>query len=314
MVRVLLPGLYNNERRTPFLNQEESAIFYEKGLRPAIAAIMGPLVAEWPPTYNSEMFRARGKDGKLAFQTKTVGNWLVRRIGDKLREKLSENNVPWGQGLVFLHQIRGVKASNGHTPTMLAAHDALEELLTANDITPDAHLGGHWWVDVGLEISSLWEECLAWRTDSHFHVIKNVLAIPSQHARRITQPGSSKYMRDMTSHLTAVSGCRVSPGIRAQGPFNALYFQMYMTDKSITYRPDGNHFGKFLRGQDILRGRADNYCHDLYEVYREASQKNYSLARVEVRVPLAEATNILLDIDIEVFRGGLVCFDPSIWW
>lgn len=196
----------------------------------------------------------------------------------------------------------------------MAAEDALEELMTMNNIADNAFEEGRWWVDVGLEIASLWEDCLAWRTDSHYHVVKNVLDIRTSHARRITQPGSSKYMRDLTSHLTTVSGCRISPGVRAQGPHEAVYFQMYTTDKSITYRPDGNHFGKFLRGQDIIKGKSDDYCHDLYEVYREASEKNYSLARVEVRVPLSNTNDVLLDLDVDVFRNSLVSFDPSVWW
>lgn len=89
---------------------------------------------------------------------------------------------------------------------------------------------------------------------------------------------------------------------------------MYTTDKSITYRQDGSHFGKFLLGKDILKGKADDYCHDLYEVYREASVKNYSLARVEVRVPFAEAAHVLVDRDIRIFRKGLVSIDPVVWW
>lgn len=314
MIRVLLPGLYSEERRTPFLTQTDLATFYEKGLRPAVEEIGGDAVAEWPPTYSAEMFRARGKNGTLSFQTKTIPDWIIGALGDYLRASLAENHVAWGEGLMFLHQIRGVKASNVHTPTRTAASESLQELFAANNLTAECQTEGHWWVDVGLELSSLERKCLAWRTDSHFSVVKHVLGIPDRTAERITQPGSSKYVRDMTSHLTAVSGCRISPGIRAQGPREAVYLQLYTTDKSITYRPEGAHFGKFLKGQDILKGKADDYCHDLYEVYREASEKNYSLARIEVRVPFSKAADVMSTVNVETFRRGLVSIDPVIWW
>ncbi|KAF9470635.1 hypothetical protein BDN70DRAFT_901951, partial [Pholiota conissans] len=314
MIRVLLPGLYNGQRRNPFLTQEELATFYEKGLRPTAVRLAGPSASEWPPSYSAEMFRARGKNGTLSFQTKTLPSWRVGPLGDCLRTCLASNGVSWGAGLVFLHQIRGVKGSSGHSVTADAATEAMDDFLLENSFIDDALLTGDWWVDVGLEIASIDEQCLAWRTDSHYHVAKDALKITEHHARRITRPGSSKYIRDMTSHLPSVSGCRISPGVRAQGPYEALYLQTYTTDKAITYRPEGSHFGKFLRGEDIISGKADDYCRGLYDLYRQATDKNPSRARIELRVPMQHASRVLLDVDIDHFRDGLVIFDPIVWW
>ncbi|KAF9470974.1 hypothetical protein BDN70DRAFT_939291 [Pholiota conissans] len=311
MIRVLLPGLYSPQRRNSFLNQTELATFYEKGLRPAVESLTAISAAEWPPTYSAEMFRARGKNGTLSFQTKTLSSWLAPSLGKRIRDTLVTNNVSWARGLVFLHQIRGVKASNGHSLDLLAAEEAWSDLVLEHDIAPDA---GDWWVDVGLEITSNLKKCLAWRTDSHFHVVKDVLKISEKNAARITRPGSSKYLRDMTSHLTSVSGCRISPGARAKGPYHVKYLQMYATDKSITYRPDGKNFGKFLKGDDIIKGKADDYCRNLYELYREAIGKNYAHARIEIRVPLKFAGSALIDISVALFRDALVIFDPVVWW
>ncbi|KAF8950009.1 hypothetical protein BDZ97DRAFT_1771900, partial [Flammula alnicola] len=225
MIRALLPGLYDKERKSPFLSQHELAVFYEKGLRPAVEVLLESGAAEWPPTYTAEMFRARGKNGTLSFQTKTMPKWHVKRLGDEIRRALSENDIPWGAGLVFLHQIRGVKTSNVHTPVRAAATTAFEEFLQDHKFVQEALLTGDWWIDVGVEIASQDMQSLAWRTDSHFHIVKSVVKISTRHANRITRPGSSKYIRDMTSHLTAVSGCRISPGVRAQGPYDVNYFQ-----------------------------------------------------------------------------------------
>ena len=85
MIRVLLPGLYDGERRSPFLKQHELATFYEKGLRPAVVRLAGASSSEWPPTYSAEMFRARGKNGTLSFQTKTLSAWLVKDLGNLIR-------------------------------------------------------------------------------------------------------------------------------------------------------------------------------------------------------------------------------------
>ena len=118
----------------------------------------------------------------------------------------------------------------------------------------------------------------------------------------------------MTSHLTSASGCRITPGIRAQGPYDVLYLQMYTTDKSITYRPEGTHFGKFLKGEDIIKGKAADYCYGLYELYRHAAEKNPSLARLEIRVPIVYASDVLLHMDAGRIRDALVIFDRTVWW
>jgi hypothetical protein len=300
-------------------------IFYEKGLRPAVVELLGDQSAEWPPTYSGEMFRARGTTGKLSFQSKILPAWLTGSLGDTIRSKLAANGVPWGADLVFLHQIRGVKAGNGHLGEPESVKVSFEEMLEAHCFHPDALITGDWWVDIGLEIASWIDiglgpnkrkapQCLAWRTDSHHRIVKSTLAISTAAATRITRPGSSKYIRDMTSHLTAVSGCRISPGVRAEGPFQAKYLQLYTTDKSVTYHLEGAHCSKFIKGGDILKGKADDYCHDLYELYRQAAGKNHSLARAEIRVPIEHATRAMVNVHINTMRDCLVSFGRVVWW
>jgi hypothetical protein len=313
MIRVLFPALCADGRSSS-LTQDEQRTFYELGFRPAVLEILGPSAADWPPDYESEMFRARGHNGQLSFVTKVLPGWLVNQLGEKIREHLSENDVSWGDGLVFLHQIRGVKNSSQHTPRREASKTSLEEWLQANSLDEQDLLLGEWWVDVGLQISSGIGECLAWRTDSHFHLVEEVLQISTYHAHRITAISSSKYARDMTSHLTEVSGCRISPGARAEGPFSVKYLQLYTTDKSLTYRQDNGHHGKYLTCRDVLAGKAEGYCQNLYNVYIAAIKDNFSLARVEVRVPLRHATEVLLDLRREAICRWLVSFPRVVWW
>lgn len=313
MIRALFPALCA-DGRSPFLTQEEQRIFYEQGFRPAVVELLGASASDWPPTYDSEMFRARGHNGQLTFMSKMLPEWHVNLLGDKIRECLHRNEVSWGEGLVFLHQIRGVKNSSQHTPLHDDGEIALEEWLDENFLKMEDLLLGEWWVDVGLQISSDKGECLAWRTDSHFHVVQEVLRIPEHHAYRITSITSSKYTRDMTSHLTAVSGCRISPGARAEGPFSVQYLQLYTTDKSLTYRQDQGHHGKFITCRDVLAGKAESYCGNLYDVYLAAIKDNFSLARIEVRVPIRHAKSVLLDLRRQTIRRWLVSFPRVVWW
>lgn len=312
MIRVLLPGLYSDTRKSPLLSQDEMRIFYEQGFRPAMVDLDEVGATEWPSTYDNEMFRARGNRGTLSFQSKVIDSLTGVALGDKIRECLRENgHEDYATGLVFLHQIRGVKSTTIHQPTATSATQALRSFLTNHSI----RIGhGRWWIDIGLEISSDDNNCLAWRTDSHPHVAKNVLRILANTAKRVTSPGSSKGTRDILSGMPGVSGLRLSPGARAQGAFRAQYLQLYTTDKATIYRPDNGHYGKYLTCSDVLKGKDDAFIDKLYTLYRDAIGKNTSCARVECRVPLEFANSVLLDFSESLARRSLVSFHPTTFW
>ncbi|TFK60184.1 hypothetical protein BDN72DRAFT_905193 [Pluteus cervinus] len=313
-LRVYIPELYDEGSAYPFLTQHQQATFYESGLRPAMEELIGDKVHEWPTTYEAEMFRARARSGALKFQSKIVPAWRVQEIGDALRRALEENGTNWHHGLVFLHQLRGLKHSSTHSMDGHSAEQALLAFSKENHLVDAGQLRGDWWIDVGLEIGSPDGHCLAWRTDSHFHVVQHVLDISNAGAERITSLGSSSYSRDLTSHLAAVSGCRIVPGVYTQGDSEAAYLQMYTTDKSLIYLPDGGYYGKFIKPSDTLSGKAMNFITKLYDLYVKASKKNSSLARIEVRVPIAQALAVLLDFDDDLIRESLVVIPREDWW
>jgi len=313
VVRVLFPEL-GKVKNSPSLSRDEHQIFYEKGLRPAIQELLGDLSAEWPATYNDEMFRARGRNGQLSFQTKVVSAWHVPFLSALLRHHLDLNNVSWAKGLVFLHQIRGVKHSSFHSFNSDSATKALHMFVRANNLNYAIFSSGSWWFDVGIEIRSQAKNCLSWRTDSHFHLVQDALKINPNAASRITSLGSSKYTRDLVSHIPLVSGCRIEPGSQASGPYDIAYFQTYSTDKSLIYRQDQGHSGKFITCIDVLKGKGTNYIESLYNLYANAITDNNSHARLEVRVPLSHANTVLLDLDHNLLGNSLVSFPPVIWW
>lgn len=314
MIRVLIPGLYDEQTRSPYLSQEDQKAFYEKGLLPAVQDLCESSADGWPATYDDEMFRARGRNGTLSFQSKMIPRWNVSSLGSTIRRYLRNAGIPWAKGIVFRHQVRGVKHSTGHELTVDAANEALADFLSTLFLDRErisSH--GSWWVDVGIEVSSAEENCLAWRTDCHVHVVREICQIDNENAQRITRMGSSKYARDMVSHLPQVSGCRIKPGIRAQGPMEVAYLQLYCTDKSLTYRQDSGHHGKFITCDDIIKGKTYDFIDKLYALYINAVEKHNAHARMEVRVPLQFASRALLNVDFDVLYNSLVSF-PAVEW
>jgi hypothetical protein len=315
MIHIFFPRLINEERTGVILSREEKASFYELGLRPAIAKLLPESVSDWPATYDSEMFRATKRNGRVAYQTKLVQRWTTTLLPDTIRTELAINGVDWAEDFFFCHTIRGTKHATQHSWNAISADFALTEFLLDARIPVEATYEGMWWIDIGLEISSDEGACLQWRTSSHFHIVKEILQITDQHAQRITSLGSTKYARDMVSHLTAVSGCRIEPGVQAEGPFRAAYVQMYTTDKAITYNPDGKYHGKAMTLENAMgKVQPPHFVEGLFDVYRNAVSSNGSNARVEVRVPLDFAKTVLLDLDVGVIRQSLLSFTRDEWW
>jgi hypothetical protein len=113
-VCTLIPELHH-DGHSPQLTPDEQKAFYEKGLRPAIARLTDLTASKWPVTYEDEMFHVRGWNGQLSFCSRVVGEWLISNLGDAIRDSLAENGCSWGTGLVFFHQVKGVKHPSGHT-------------------------------------------------------------------------------------------------------------------------------------------------------------------------------------------------------
>jgi hypothetical protein len=232
-----------------------------------------------------------------------------------LREMAEENDIGWARDFFFLHTIRGTKHGTQHDPTSTSARNALQEYLEDAKIPEDALEEGEWWIDVGLELMSQSQQCLQWRTDSHYHLVQHFLQIETNHAVRITRPGSSKYSRDLVSHLMGISGCRIEPGSQAEGPHGVVYYQQYTTDKSITYNPEGGHHGKAITmDQAMGKTQPPTFVTNLLELYDAAGRSNPSHARIEVRVPIRNALKVLMRWSPDIIRQSVLLFPSVVWW
>ncbi len=314
MIRVFFPALYDKERAHALLTKQEQEAFYQSGLYPAIQELLPSEACEWPPSYNAELFRARKGKG-YSFGTKAVGDWAVSSLGPAIRRHLVANRYYWGGSLLFLLQIRGTKHGTSHGLRAENARQALGRYLSENHIPRHATAIGKWWIDVGLEFHSDFGHCLQWRTDCHRHVYHHISSVDVENATRVTSLGSSKYGRDMASHLPLVSGCRVEPGARAAGCHELQYFQLYTTDKALTYNPEGRNHGKTMESIQALGSTHPTPFGDsLFQVYTEAIMSNASHARLEVRVPYQHALDVLLFFPTRLMRNSLLSFTKTVWW
>lgn len=325
-LHIFFPRLWSPERSkgpNPFhLTQHERAFWYENGFRPAIAALLGQnIVSEWPAKYSTEQFRAKKARGGFAWATKLIPGNVVDNLAGRIRTELGENplvaddDVTWAREFFFLHTIRGTKHSTYHRVDVDSAEYYLAEFVNSAHLSHEVPEVGDWYIDVGIEISSEQGECLQWTTPTHYEVVQQALRISSRNAERISDVNSSKYTRDPVSHLTAISGFRAVPGVRAQGPYEAAYIQAYTTDKSIVYNPEGRHHAKFITVKEAMGvDHPTKTIEGIYNIYDEARVANSSNARLEVRVPYRFATQALIQFDPEVIKDCLCSFTRQEWW
>lgn len=246
-----------------------------------------------------------------------LSGWTLGVFAEGLRRELKDNKIEWAEGFFFLHTIRGMKRTTLHNITYEGARIGLEDALKDAQIPRDAISQGSWWVDVGVEFCSgeVVPHCLQWMTVSHHLIVKDALQIDQDNAERITKLGSKSYSRDLASHLPGVSGFRIEPGPNAEGRYQAAYLHCYTTDKSVTYHPNGHSHAKEIT---VLEAMGDvqptPFIKKLFDAYLEAANRISSNARIEVRVPIGFAEDVLVEINEIIFRKSLLSFPTPQWW
>lgn len=285
---------------------------------------------DWPATYDGEVFRAANRGGGVSYQTKEVNDLVVPELVGEIRMQLDNNDVEWGDGAFVIHMVRGTKASTKHTVSEGAARRALKEYLDGMDINLlDEE---RWYIDVGIEISSGIDNCLQWLTTSHSHLIKFCIQNDDRNANRISTLGSTKYNRDISSHLPQLSGCRVEPGKMAEGIHHTVYYQQYTSEKTLTYNPGKGFHAKNIPMKEAMgRTQPCKFVNDLYQTYLDAKEDNASAARIEVRVPVRgyficmdqdgeeiyegdHGSSVMTRVSDSLLKRSLVSYTKETWW
>lgn len=313
-IRCFFPGLYNPAtRRSVTLTAEEMAEFYENGVRPAAQQVSPETTGEWPPTYKVELFRASRDTGGHALGSKALPGWAAGVFGDHLKEMLMESGVQWTDGMLFQTQVRGLKGAYFHACDRTSATNALERFSRNYTITEE----GQWWVDVGMQFS-IEGRVLQWRADCHTLIVQRTFGCTEADATILTEFGSAHYKRDLASHVADLAGCRLEPGKYVTdpevNPHGITYLQAYTTDKALTYHVGKHVHSKHLTPKSAIRGNPPDFCSSLYQAYWAAQDRNDCAARVEVRVPLENATSVLLSFRPRLLQRCLVNLNRQRWW
>ncbi|KAK2464157.1 hypothetical protein APHAL10511_003850, partial [Amanita phalloides] len=309
-IRIFFPGLSTGERQSSALTAEESSAVYEIGILPALREVAPTIVHNFPPTYNAEGFRATLATGTQIQSTYPISASDVLPFSRALRAHMSA--IPWGNDIIFGTEMRGVKNWTEHLPSEDEAENELFELF--RKFSPLGHHveDGDWYVDVAVELLHQ-NKAVVWRADCFRPIMQELLGF-SEHETNRAVTNQRTFEQDISQHLTQVAGFRARCK-KPTGPYEVLYIQAYTTDKVLTYQPEGGNFGKTLKGYHAIEGGAEgpSYTSRLLRSYEEARDKTDVAARLEVRVPLQQATSVLLNFPMEVYLQTCLVFPRELW-
>jgi hypothetical protein len=303
LIRIFFPGLFAEDRSSTLTEEERKAV-YEDGIYPSLQDLTPENTPNWPPSYQTAAWLAQNRTGGVQHGTHPFPSHLTDELGHLIAEKLRTSHN-WAHGLKFMVQIRGVKEAHGHNPSRFMAQQELR-LLTA-DLQTDE---GSWFVDVGFEISEDGRAYL-WRTDAHRRIVEAVVGLSSGSR---ASPTNWRYARDTNAHIVGLSGFRLTLDGRAIGRNNIRYIQVYTSDKALTYHLERGMHSKTMTGMMALKGNPPIFVKTLFDAFASASENMDVAARIEVRVPLNHARDVLLGVDDEFLRHNLVVIARSTWW
>jgi hypothetical protein len=309
-VRLLFPKLYDPDLKVMELTHEQKKGIYEIGILPVIRDLSPDTVTNWPVNYEGANTRATKANGRYQYSTRPFPGNRVRRFGYDLAQRLAAA-FPWAHGMLFMTQVQGVKEANQHSPdNPYRAADALTKALS--DLVADEVLKeDHCYVDVGLELG---EEGYSyqWRLDSHHDLLTEFTNLT--HSQATNKIASRDYIKDYSSGLMHLAGCRIPLGSgHGQRP-GPVYLQAYTTDKALIQQRDGARHGMALSGKAALREITPSYMDNMYRLYFDAKDHHDCAVRLELRLPIKVAATQALDFPEWLMRDSLCVFTRLDWW
>lgn len=191
-----------------------------------------------------------------------------------------------------------------------------EELLQTVLKPVDSTEEGTWYVDVGLEIM-LEGQALLWTTQGHGKILSDFLDIPITKAEAIIA-NHYCYARDVSTHLTAISGFRCHFANHKDGEgvgrLFCAYAQGYMSNKCQTYHPKLGRYGKTLTVQMAVNGNPPRFLQGLSTVNRDAGRRVDVAGRFEGCFPLVVVLEALQRASAQIVERCMVCYRRKIWW
>lgn len=322
-IRVFFPRMYHRfeSNRIPTPDIE---LIYNRCLRPLVQRLMPNQATHWPPTYHVALQTARDHAGRLHFSSLDIPAHILPEFATSYLETIQPLR-PYFREAYFGHELRGWKAATVHN---LANHDQpdnyYERVNALEDLTRVLHMPSiqhnQWLVDVGLEFG-LPGKIVTWRSTSHHALVRHLL--PDVPNLERTFDRSKTCFVDNQMHLKDFAGFRWTPSRNIE---TISYVQAYTTEKAVSYQL---HDGIF-RPRKALELLSKRTCTKLIDDLDQQSgilftcagndedhpeiQPQEGCARLEVRVPLSHANDIITDFPNDLINQTMVQIPAHHWW
>lgn len=327
-IRVFFPRMYHlfNSNKIPAADIE---LIYNRCLLPIIRQLMPTHASHWPPSYEIALKTSRDRAGRLHLGSLDIPAHILPQFATLYLETI-ETIRPYFRDAYFGHELRGWKGATAHN---FATDDdqpddeanfVYERVSGLYDLTRVLNMQAiqedQWLVDVGLEFGRP-GKVVTWSSTGHLALVQHLLPDVPNLERKFNR--SKNYHVDHQMHLKDVAGFRWTPG---QNIETISYVQAYTTEKCVSYQL---HEGIFRprKASELLSKQA---CAKLVDDLDEQSQILFACtgddeqqpdvkpqegcARVEVRVPLADANDILTEFSLELINDTMVQIPASQWW
>ncbi|KAI6010446.1 hypothetical protein BKA83DRAFT_120059 [Pisolithus microcarpus] len=237
---------------------------------------------------------------------------------------------PYFRDAYFAHELRGWKAATVHNLEEDADggnhhrdNQPYERVNALDDLTGVLHMPSinpdQWLIDVGLEFGNP-GHVVTWRRYGHPAIGRHLL--PDHNDPAAAMERSRQYYVDYHMHLKDIAGFRWTPGRHSDV---IKYVQAYTTEKAISYQL---HDGIFRprKPSELLSDRLTERLLD--DLDKQAGilftctgngdmwggEPQDGCARLEVRVPLNHAQDILTQIPRRLINDTMVQIPSRNWW
>lgn len=330
IIRVFFPRMYH-QFDSNLVSPADLTIIYNRALLPIIRRLMPNQATHWPPSYEIAMQTSRDRGGRLHFGSLDIPHHLLPEFARSYLRSV-EDLRPYFRDAYFGHELRGWKAATVHNlepeedaeeqPPAVPYErvEALEDLTRVLDISaihPD-----QWMVDVGLEFG-LRGKVVTWRTHGHKALVRHL--VPQLRNPDRTLKANKGFYQDPQMHMKDISGFRWNS---AKHSDVFKYIQAYTTEKSISYQLHDGIF-RYRKPSELLSHRVcerllkdlDSQSTILFACTGDREENGQrddapqeGCARLEVRVSLRRANEVLTAFPRNLWNQTLVQIPAQYWW
>lgn len=342
VTRVVFPHAYSGSNRPYQLSQETLQTFANGVVLPAYRDAVQEHTGHVAPSYQAEMVRIQGSNTG-GFRPGTVDVPSFRLPAFARRVLLYCEAIPEFRDAFFLHEFRGLKGRAPHSPQNRAERKGAMNL-ALQEVDPALMRPEEWMVDVGLEVRDLRGRVMCWTDKGHQALIAAVLGVSREQASNLTR--SEDFQVDMIAQTGTLAGFHTTVPRSLSRATGAVYMQAYSTEKTIHYNADrrlrtsyqrrncGSLLPSALRKTvkslgpilEVLTACMGESEYQLSEEDEDEDEEEEEVivgrdgrpqeasARVEVRVPITRAEDVLLDLPYQVIHDATVSYLPIEFW